>query len=75
MAITSVPQRIALVVLEGYRTLVSPWLPAACRFHPSCSRYASEAVARYGVLRGGWLAMKRLGRCHPFTRGGFDPVP
>lgn len=64
-----------LVVLRGYRLLVSPLLGANCRFYPSCSQYASDAIERYGALRGSWLAVKRIGRCHPWHPGGFDPVP
>ena len=72
---TSVPQRCALALLGGYKTLISPWLPPSCRFHPTCSVFGMEAIQRYGVLRGGWLTVCRLCRCHPFARGGFDPVP
>jgi len=72
---TTIPQRLALAVLSGYKTIISPWLPPACRFQPTCSMYATEAIRRYGVIRGGWLAVRRLLRCHPFSRGGFDPVP
>ena len=64
---------IALVV--AYRRWISPALPARCRFHPSCSAYALEALTRYGVWRGTGLAVRRLLRCHPFHPGGYDPVP
>ena len=68
--------RGALVLLVRlYQRLVSPLLPPACRFYPSCSRYAIEALERHGALRGGLLALRRLGRCHPFHPGGLDPVP
>jgi putative membrane protein insertion efficiency factor len=63
-----------LWLLRAYKRWVSPLLPPACRFVPTCSEYAAEAVARYGALRGMWLAMRRLLRCHPLSRGGFDPV-
>ena len=72
---TTIPQRMVLAVLSGYKTMISPWLPPACRFQPSCSMYGAEAVRRYGVIRGVWMAVRRLLRCHPFSRGGFDPVP
>jgi putative membrane protein insertion efficiency factor len=66
---------LLLFLLRGYQRLVSPLLPPACRFHPTCSAYAYEAVEEYGIARGVWLAVRRLARCHPFSRGGFDPVP
>jgi len=62
-------------LVRGYRLCVSPLLPPSCRFHPSCSAYAEEALGRYGALRGGWLTARRLCRCGPWHRGGFDPVP
>jgi uncharacterized protein len=65
---------VALQMLRGYKWAISPMFPPACRFVPTCSEYAMEAVERYGVLRGGWMAMARLLRCHPFARGGHDPV-
>ena len=61
--------------LRAYRYAVSPLLPPACRFHPSCSAYAEEALERHGVLRGGWLAARRVCRCGPWHPGGCDPVP
>ena len=66
---------IVLALLTGYRRLVSPLLPPACRFYPTCSAYAVEAVRRHGVARGIYLTVKRLGRCHPLCEGGVDPVP
>ncbi|MGH9818377.1 MAG: membrane protein insertion efficiency factor YidD, partial [Candidatus Acidiferrales bacterium] len=65
---------LALAVIHLYQQTVSRVLPPTCRFTPSCSEYGYEAVARYGVTRGGWLALKRIGRCHPFSVGGYDPV-
>jgi uncharacterized protein len=65
---------IVLVLLRGYKWALSPLLPPACRYVPTCSDYAMEAVDRYGALRGGLMAMWRVLRCHPFVRGGFDPV-
>lgn len=66
---------IALSLIRLYQHTLSRLMPAACRFTPSCSEYGYEAVARYGVFRGGWLALRRIGRCHPFNPGGYDPVP
>ena len=65
---------LALVLLRTYKLLISPLLPPACRFWPTCSRYAYEAIERYGVCQGGWLTLCRLARCHPFHPGGYDPV-
>jgi hypothetical protein len=67
--------RVVLGLLRFYKTLISPWMPRACRYEPTCSVYAREAIERYGLARGSALAVKRLARCHPFRRGGFDPVP
>jgi putative membrane protein insertion efficiency factor len=66
---------LATGALRFYQYALSPLAGPACRFYPSCSQYALEAVGRFGVLRGGWLAARRLARCHPFNPGGFDPVP
>ncbi|HEV2451283.1 MAG TPA: membrane protein insertion efficiency factor YidD [Streptosporangiaceae bacterium] len=71
----SVAARLLIMLVSGYRRGVSPLLPDRCRFAPSCSAYALQAVAEYGALRGSWLALRRLGRCHPFHPGGYDPVP
>jgi hypothetical protein len=64
-----------VTALTAYHRWISPMLGPACRFEPSCSRYAAEAIRQYGAARGGWLAMKRIARCHPYHQGGFDPVP
>lgn len=67
--------RLLLGVIRLYRKVVSPLTPPSCRFTPTCSAYAEEAVRRYGAARGGWLALRRLLRCHPFGGSGYDPVP
>ena len=64
-----------IAILRGYQYAVSPFLGQHCRFHPTCSAYAIAALQEYGVLRGVWLSVKRLLRCHPWNRGGFDPLP
>ena len=67
--------RVLVALVAAYRYAVSPMLGRSCRFHPSCSEYAQEAIERHGALRGVWLALKRIGRCHPWHHGGYDPVP
>ncbi|GAA3080541.1 membrane protein insertion efficiency factor YidD [Streptosporangium carneum] len=67
--------RTLMAPIRFYRAYVSPLLGPRCRFHPSCSAYGLEAVAVHGALRGTWLTIRRIGRCHPFHPGGFDPVP
>lgn len=64
-----------IALIQMYRWFVSPLLGPSCRFHPTCSCYAQEALARHGALRGSWLAVRRIGRCHPWHPGGYDPVP
>jgi putative membrane protein insertion efficiency factor len=71
----ALPRRTLVGLIRGYQRFISPGLPPACRFYPSCSQYAIEAIARHGALRGSWLAARRLARCHPFHPGGVDPVP
>lgn len=68
-------KKLLLRLLRGYKRRISPNLPPACRFLPTCSEYAMEAVEKYGALRGGWLAAKRVLRCNPLFPGGYDPVP
>jgi len=67
--------RLSILMIRGYQVALSPLLPSACRYVPSCSRYTAEAIEKYGALRGGWMGMKRILRCHPFHAGGYDPVP
>ena len=71
----SLPKRILLGLIRFYRRHISPMYPACCRFMPTCSQYALEAVEKYGALKGGYLALRRILRCHPFHDGGYDPVP
>ena len=66
---------IALGLIRFYQRFISPALLPSCRFTPSCSHYTYEAIERYGVIRGGWLGLKRISRCHPWNPGGYDPVP
>jgi uncharacterized protein len=68
-------KQIALFLIRFYQKAISPYLPPSCRFTPTCSHYGYEAIQKYGFLKGGWLTIKRVGRCHPFTPGGYDPVP
>jgi len=67
--------RLPYALIMLYRRWISPFTPAVCRFHPSCSRYAAESLVGHGLLRGSWLALRRIVRCHPWHPGGFDPVP
>ncbi|MEO7041095.1 MAG: membrane protein insertion efficiency factor YidD [Gemmatimonadaceae bacterium] len=70
---------VGIWILRGpirfYQLAISPMMPAACRYYPTCSNYAIQAIDKYGPLKGGWLAVRRILRCHPFRPGGFDPVP
>jgi hypothetical protein len=66
---------LALKLIRLYQLTLSQVLPPSCRFEPSCSQYGYEAIAKYGFFKGGWLAVKRIARCHPFNPGGYDPVP
>ncbi len=68
-------KQVVLALIRFYQRYISPLKGATCRFEPTCSQYALEAVERFGVVRGGWLALRRIGRCHPFHPGGYDPVP
>ena len=64
-----------LLLIHGYRTFISPLLPPTCRFQPTCSQYALTAVERFGLVKGSMLTLRRICRCHPFSPGGYDPVP
>jgi len=66
---------VALALLRFYKKFLSPLLPPSCRFEPTCSVYMYQAIEKYGVIKGGWLGVKRISRCHPMHPGGFDPVP
>jgi len=70
-----VVRALVLGLIRLYQLTLSPWLGRQCRYDPTCSKYAAEAIERFGVTRGVWLAAKRLGRCHPWGRSGYDPVP
>ena len=68
-------KRILMAMVRFYRSAISPCRPPCCRFTPTCSQYALEALDKYGALKGSWLALRRILRCHPFHKGGYDPVP
>ena len=74
-ALRRTPRLVLVLLVRGYQVGISPLLPASCRYFPSCSAYAVEALERHGAIRGSWLAARRILRCHPFAPGGFDPVP
>lgn len=75
MRVSELPRRLLEAMIRGYRFAISPMFPRSCRFEPTCSQYALEALERYGARRGSWLIVKRVARCNPFVSGGFDPVP
>ncbi|WP_155305577.1 membrane protein insertion efficiency factor YidD [Desulfosarcina widdelii] len=68
-------KKLAQILIKLYQILLSPVLGPACRFEPTCSEYAYQAISAHGVIKGGWLSIKRILRCHPFHPGGYDPVP
>lgn len=72
---TTLSRRLLILPIRFYQGAISPHLPPVCRFTPSCSQYAVEAITRHGAVRGLWLAMRRIGRCHPWGGSGYDPVP
>jgi len=67
-------RRIPLALIRFYQIAISPIFPPSCRFTPTCSQYGYEAIEKYGIIKGGWMAARRISRCHPFSRGGYDPV-
>lgn len=68
-------KKLIIWLIKSYRQFISPLFPPSCRFQPTCSQYAIEAIATYGTIKGSWLAVTRIARCHPFHPGGYDPVP
>lgn len=66
---------VLLLLIRGYQTYISPLTPPSCRYAPTCSHYAAEALQKYGAIKGSWLAIKRISRCHPWGGSGYDPVP
>lgn len=68
-------KRVLLLIVKAYQRLISPMFPPTCRFSPSCSQYSYEAISKYGVVRGVWMSIRRIGRCNPWHSGGYDPVP
>lgn len=68
-------RHILVLGIRGYQLWISPLLPAACRYYPTCSAYAIEAIEKHGPISGTWMALRRIARCHPFRPGGYDPVP
>jgi hypothetical protein len=73
--LATIPRDAAILALRGYKRFISPLLPPMCRFEPTCSVYAMQAIEKYGIMRGVWLGARRLLRCHPLNPGGWDPVP
>ena len=68
-------KRVLIALVKFYRKYISPLRPPCCRYYPTCSQYALEAIEKYGALKGGWMAFRRILRCNPFHKGGYDPVP
>jgi uncharacterized protein len=73
--VNSMLQKVFIAIIRFYQTVVSPLKPPTCRFYPTCSHYGLEAIKRFGPIKGGWLTIKRIGKCHPLHPGGIDPVP
>jgi putative membrane protein insertion efficiency factor len=74
MPLFKLPARVCIITVKTYQYVVSPLLPPSCRFFPTCSEYTIQAIEKYGALRGGFLGLRRILRCHPYSRGGYDPV-
>ena len=74
-SLVTLPQRTLMALVRGYRLLLSPWLGTSCRFEPTCSAYSLQALQKHGAAVGTYMTLHRLGRCHPFCKGGHDPVP
>lgn len=74
-SLRALPARAALAAIRFYRRSISPMFPPACRYIPTCSEYGLIAIRRFGLVKGGWLTLRRISRCHPFRKGGYDPVP
>jgi putative membrane protein insertion efficiency factor len=68
-------RKLLIVIIKAYKVAISPYLGRHCRFEPGCANYSIEAIEKHGALRGTWLGIKRIGRCHPWNEGGYDPVP
>ena len=68
-------KHILIALIKFYRFGISPYFPPSCRYNPTCSQYGLEAIDKFGALKGGWLTIKRIGKCHPWSEGGYDPVP
>ncbi|MSQ09375.1 MAG: membrane protein insertion efficiency factor YidD [Dehalococcoidia bacterium] len=68
-------KRAALAMMQFYKAAISPYMPGMCKYEPSCSAYAGQAIRGHGAVRGSWMAVRRLARCHPWRKGGYDPVP
>jgi putative membrane protein insertion efficiency factor len=75
LGVKQMAKKLVIALIRFYQIFISPLKPPTCRFYPTCSQYGLEAVKRFGAIRGGWLTIKRILKCHPFHPGGFDPVP
>lgn len=73
--LVSIPAQLLIALIKAYRLILSPWIGRACRFEPTCSMYTQQAIEQFGAIKGIWLGARRIGRCHPWCEGGYDPVP